>query len=227
MTTNRREFIEHLGATAMLGALPLTTLPSLMQGLEPAAAGASEEFDFTWPNKLKGKKLKAVFDCAEVEKGYGVWRAGMWEGQYQQTQGYKPNDTITVLVLRHDALVLAFKQDLWAKYGIGPDMRVEHPITQQSTSITPALLSSTRNEIAPMFDAFALPNFIARGGVVLACNVALQFFSQKVASKSGQTVDDVRKEAIANFLPGVTLQPSGVFAAVKAQESGCVYVRAS
>src|SRR5919201_5187965 len=215
MTTNRREFIEHLGATAMLGALPLTMMPSLRQALDPAAGATSEEFDFSWVNKLKGKKLKAVFDCAEVEKGYGVWRAGMWEPQYQQTQGYKPSDTITVLVLRHDALVLGFKQELWEKYGIGAEMHVEHPITQQSTGINPALLSSTRNEVPAMFDAFALPNFIAKGGVVLACNVALQFFSQKVAGKTGASVDDVRKEAIANFVPGVTLQPSGVFACVK------------
>ena len=36
-----------------------------------------------------------------------------------------------------------------------------------------------------------------------------------------------RKQAIAALVPGVVLQPSGVFAALRAQEAGCVYLRAS
>src|SRR5438128_815718 len=81
MTSNRREFIEHLGATAMLGALPLTTMPSVLQAFGEPPKSSAEEFDFTCTAKLKGKKHKACFDCAEVESGYGVWRAGMWEPQ--------------------------------------------------------------------------------------------------------------------------------------------------
>src|SRR6058998_4141189 len=119
MTTNRREFIEHLGATAMLGALPLTTMPSVLQAFGEPPKTSAEEFDFTWTAKLKGKKHKACFDCAEVESGYGVWRAGMWEPQYQANLGAKPGESATVLVLRHAALVLAFQQDFWDKYGIG------------------------------------------------------------------------------------------------------------
>jgi len=226
MTTNRREFIEHLGATAMLGALPLTTMPSLMQALE-SPPPSSEDWDFSWTAKLKGKKYKACFDCAEVESGYGVWRAGMWEPQFHQTQGAKPSETVTVLVLRHAALVLGFNQEFWDKYTIGADDKVTHPITQQSTDRNPALLSSTRNEVPAMFDAFAITNFISKGGIVLACNVALMFFSMGLAKKAGITEEEARKLAIAAFLPGVTLQPSGVFAAVKAQVEGCHYVRAS
>jgi hypothetical protein len=38
---------------------------------------------------------------------------------------------------------------------------------------------------------------------------------------------DARKQAIAALVPGVILQPSGVFAALRAQEAGCLYLRAS
>ena len=102
-----------------------------------------------------------------------------------------------------------------------------HPITQQSTDKNPALLSSTRNEIDAQFDAFALPNFISKGGIVLGCNVALQFFSMGLAKKANISVEEARSRAVAAMLPGVILQPSGVFACVRAQEAGCVYVRAS
>lgn len=227
MTTNRREFIERLGATAMLGALPLTAMnPALHEFISPPTV-SPEDFDFSWLNNLKGKSVKAIFDCAEVESGYGVWRASMWESQYQTTQHVKPSDTATVLVLRHAALVLGFQQDFWDKATIGADDKVTHPITQQSTDKNPALLSSTRNEVPAMFDAFALPAFMSRGGIVLACNVALQFFSQGLAQKWNITPEEARTRAVAALLPGIKLQPSGVFAAVRAQTAGCVYVRAS
>lgn len=226
MTTNRREFIERLGATAMLGALPVTAFSPLLGAggaVTPSAAG----WDFSWTNALKGKKHKALFDCAEIESGYGVWRVSIWESQYQEALGAKAVDIKTVLVLRHNAVVLAFQQDLWDKAGIGAAQSVTHPVTMQSTDRNPALLSASRNEVPEMFDAFALPKFIGRGGIVLACNVALQFFARSLAQKSGITVEEATKRSVDALVPGVVLMPSGVLACVKAQEEGCHYVRAS
>jgi hypothetical protein len=225
MSTNRREFIEHLGAAAMLGALPLSAVPKALREFTPPAA--PDDFDFSWTSKLKGKAHKAVFDNAEVESGYGVWRAGMWEPQYHASFGLKPADTQTVLVLRHNAIVLAFQQPFWDQYGIGAQDKVTHPITQQSTTKNPALMTSAQNDLPAQFDSFALPAFVSRGGIVLACNVALGFFAAGLAQKTGMTEEEARKKAIAAFVPGVTLQPSGVFACVRAQEAGCVYVKAS
>src|SRR5213082_2002899 len=116
MTTNRREFIERLGATAMLGALPMTAIPSLVHA--PEVSLSAGDWDFKWTTMLKTKKHKACFDCAEIDSGYGVWRASMWEGQYHEALGAKPSETATVLVLRHAALVLVFKQDFWDANGI-------------------------------------------------------------------------------------------------------------
>lgn len=229
MTTKRREFIEHLGAAAMLGALPVTAIPATLRAFAGPVAGpgAPDDFDFSWPERLKGKAHKAVFDCAEVESGYGVWRAGMWEGQYQQSFAAKPADMQTVLVLRHNAIVLAFQQPFWDANGIGAQDKVTHPVTQQATTKNPALLTSAQPDFPAQFDAFALPNFLARGGIVLACNVALGFFAMGLARKTGITDEEARKRSLAAILPGVLLQPSGVFACVRAQEAGCAYVRAS
>ena len=226
MTTNRREFIERLGATAMLGALPVTALQPFMASTT-APVTSAEEWDFSWTNALKGKKHKALFDCTEVESGYGVWRASIWENQYHEALGAKPADTKTVLVLRHNAVVMGFKQEIWDQAGIGALDKVTHPITMQSTDRNPALLSAARNEVPAMFDAFALPNFMTRGGIVLACNVALQFFAGAWAQRAGITAEDATKRAVAGFVPGVVLMPSGVLSCVKAQEEGCHYVKAS
>jgi hypothetical protein len=226
MTTNRREFIERLGATAMLGALPVSALHPFMNAAEPPV-GPAEDWDLSWTAALKGKKHKAIFDNTEVESGYGVWRSSIWENQYHEVMKAKPAETKTVLVLRHNAVVLGFKQELWDQAGIGPDAKVTHPITQQGTDRNPALLSARRNEVPEMFDAFALPNFISRGGIVLACNLALQFWSGAWAQKAKMTPEEAYAKARAAFIPGVIVQPSGVFAAVRAQEEGCQYVRAS
>ena len=225
METTRRDFLGAIAANAaMLGAMPLSF--DLMATAAHAAPPQGEKWDVSWTSKVNGKH-KAIFDVPEVDSGYGVWRAGMWEPQYHATQGAKPAETATVLVLRHNALVLGFNQEFWDKYDIGNHDKVTHPITQQSTTSNPVLLSSAKNEVPAQFDAFALPNFLAKGGIVLACNVALQFFSAGLAQQAGISEDEARKLATAALLPGVKLQPSGVFACVLAQEAGCRYVRAS
>jgi hypothetical protein len=225
MTTNRREFLERVGATAVLGALPLSAMPHLAEFTTPVSA---EGWDLTWTAKLKGKKHKACFDCAEIESGYGGWRASIWEGQYQAVGGAKPGEVITVLVLRHNAALLALSQDFWTKYSVGQEEKVTHPLTQQGTDRNPVLLSTATDNIPQMFDGFALPKFLERGNVALACNVALTFIAQKfVAAKDGVSPEEAHKRILTYVLPGVSVQPSGVLAAVRSQQEGCVYVRAS
>jgi hypothetical protein len=93
--------------------------------------------------------------------------------------------------------------------------------------LNPALLSSTRGEQPAQFDDFALDKFIARGGVALACNLALQDMIGLVQKNDGVSAEQARAQAIAALVPGVILQPSGVFAALRAQDVGCNYLMAS
>jgi len=48
-----------------------------------------------------------------------------------------------------------------------------------------------------------------------------------VTKKDKSTPETSRKTALAGMLPGVVMQPSGVFAALRAQDAGCKYLRAS
>lgn len=78
-----------------------------------------------------------------------------------------------------------------------------------------------------MFDDAALDKYIARGGVALACNLAFDEMVGLVTKKDGGSPESARKMAIAGLVKGVILQPSGVFAALHAQDVGCKYLRAS
>ena len=211
----------------MLGMFP-TALAALAP--EPAASGAPQrrsDFDVAWPARVTGK-YRAIFDVPEVESGYGVWRASIWARQYETSLGIPANDISTVLILRHNAIVLAMQQPFWDEYGIGGAKDVKHPVTLDSTDRNPALLSSTRDEVPSMYDDFALPRFIERSGIVLACDLALRDCVALIQNTDRVDEATAYRKAVDLVVPGVLLQPSGVFAAALAQhKAGCAYVRAA
>jgi len=224
MPTDRRAFLGTLAAGALLGTLP--TAPELLEARTPSPASPGE-WDLSWVKRVRGR-YRAVFDIPDVDSAYGVWRANMFVQQYRDVLGAAPDDISAVIVLRHHAIALAMQQPFWDAYGVAKTRDVLHPVTQQGTDRNPALLSSKRGEVPAQFDGMALDHFQANGGIVLACNVALEFeMAPLVAKKDGLAPDAARQKAIAALLPGVLLQPSGVFAAVHAQDAGCKYVRAS
>lgn len=224
MTTDRRDFLAKIAAGAVLGALPLSD--ALGAVASPSASTRAPAWDLTWVDRIKGKH-RAVFDIPAVESGYGVWRASIWGKQYMDILGAKPADISTVVVLRHDGLALAFQQGFWDRHKLASMQPVVHPVTLQATDRNPALLASSRGEQPADFDELALDRFIARGGIVLACNLALDFLVAGLAKAEGAAPDAVRRDAVASFVPGVILQPSGVFGVIRAQDAGCRYIRAS
>jgi hypothetical protein len=226
MTQNRREFIERLTAGAMLATVPFSD--NALRAFEPArvATGAAEDWDLSWTNRVSSK-YRAVFDVPEIDSGYGVWRASIWAQQYMEVLKAAPKDCSSVVVLRHHGIALAMQQPFWDTYGLAKINTVTHPVSEQPTDRNPALLSSTRNEVPAMLDDMALDKYLARGGIALACNLALDDMIAVVTKKDGSTTEAARKIALAALVPGVILQPSGVFAALHAQDVGCKYLRAS
>lgn len=226
MAAGRREFIERVavGAAALAGMTAIPTHVAAALGVAPLG---SPDVDVSWMKRVTGKH-RAVFDCAEIESGYGVWRATVWGNQMQEAFGAKPRDISAVLVLRHNALVLGMQQAFWDTYGIGRTHDATHPLTLQSTERNPALLSSSRGEIAAQYDALALDKAIDRGTIVLGCSLAMEMDVVPVIVKQdGISVEAARAKARSLLVPGVIMQPSGVFASLVAQDAGCHYLRAS
>jgi hypothetical protein len=228
MQTSRREFLDRLalGSAALGGlSLGLTALPAR---LEAAGVAVSRQgsWDTSWPDKLTGK-VRTVFDVPEVESGYGVWRASVWALQYEAALGIPARDTSTALVLRHNAIILAMKQAFWDEYGIGKDGSVTHPLTLEPTTLNPALMGEADGLPAP-YSTFALDPFQARGGVILACDLALQDMIALVVKADNVSPEAARTKALAMLVPGVILQPSGVFSVLLAQQrKQALYIRAS
>lgn len=208
----------------MLGAAPFAFDRSLLALSGATPPSAPDKFDLTWPTKLTGKH-KAIFDVPEVDSAFGLWRASVWKGQYQEFMGVAAKDLSPVVVLRANGIALAMKQSFWDSYGIGKLRGAKHPLTEQPTDKNPALLA--KPDVPDAVAGFALDKYIAAGGIALACNLALQEMAEVVKKKDKISDEAAYKKALAALNPGVILQPSGVFAVLRAQEAGCLYIRAS
>jgi hypothetical protein len=129
-------------------------------------------------------------------------------------------------VLRHNAIVLAMQQTFWDKYGIGARKKITHPLTGESTEKNPVLLGEKDGIPAP-FNNAGLQKQLDRGVIVLACNLALQDCADLIQQADKVNAAEAKKRAVSYLIPGVILQPSGVFAVTRAQEAGASYVKAS
>jgi hypothetical protein len=228
MSTTRRQFLDKLATGSLaLGAMPMAlhALPGALSAGTPGSAAQQGGYDVTWTGRVTGR-LKAVFDVPEVEHGWGAWRAIGW-GRTMEQMGTAARDLSSVLVLRHNAIILAMNQAYWDKYGVGKAKGVGHPLTGEPTTMNPALMT-VKDGLPERFGHNSLADFQQRGGIILACALAFEFdIAGTVAAVDKVSETEAWTRARSYLAPGVILQPTGVFAALKAQEAGAMYIRAS
>ncbi len=75
--------------------------------------------------------------------------------------------------------------------------------------------------------ADTLTKFIADGGIVLGCDLAFGYAAQRYKKDPKSDSAAARAEALKALVPGVILQPSGIFAVMRAQQAGAGYIKAS
>ena len=132
-----------------------------------------------------------------------------------------------VLVLRHNAIALAMNQAFWDQYNIGPDSKVMDPLTGKETRHNPVAERTGEFALPGEMSGMALEPFMASGGIVLGCALAFKDMIGKVQAADKVDAAEAERRAKTFLVPGIILQPSGVFAAQLAQDTGCRYVRAS
>jgi hypothetical protein len=225
MDTTRREFVERMtGGAVLLGTAPL----AFENPVEILAAESAtlQGFDSSWTAKVTGKS-KAVMDVPEIESGYGVWRSGITKKQLMDALKLPANEVTMVLVLRHNGIYLAMNQAFWDAFGVGKAQKVTSPADGKPIDRNPALLDA-RSGLPAQFDGLSIPQFLAGGGIVLGCDLAFNLDVVPLVKARDKSTDAAARAAALKYvLPGVNLQPSGVFAAIRAQQVGCAYVRAS
>lgn len=240
MSADRREFLQRLAATGVaLTALPAalnaqsSDVSSMSSPLHdefgepqpPAQPPAAPQFDVTWTQKITGK-YKVVFDVPAVEGGSGVWRAGMWADHYKDVLKAQPTDLSPVIVIRHEGIPLIMNNEFWDKYDIGKKFKVKD-MNDKKAKRNPALATVEEDKIPPRLAGYALPKQIEHGVVVLGCNLAFGGMVSMIAKEEKLNMSDARQKALTMMVPGVILQPNGIFGVTLAQHSGCVFVSAT
>lgn len=228
MTTPRRDFLQQFA----LGSLSATLIPITAQAAWAERAGAAstesdgaQNVDLSWTRRLTGK-YKAVYDSPDIGGGLGVLRAGIVSAQYMSAFNAPASALSPVIVLRHDGIVLAMQQEFWDRYKIGEKYKVTHPWTGAPLTRSPALLRAGDGLPAGL-ENHALDKQLARGVIVLGCALAFQDVVDTIAAADTLSADAAAAKARSLMLPGIIMQPSGVFATSVAQDNGCVYVRAT
>lgn len=228
MSSSRRDFVERLAGGAagavLFGAAP-AALSAMPLGVAPTGVTAGA-WDLSWTERLKGE-YKVVVDSPEVEEGGGVMRASVWSKGYADAMGTKASQCSTVLVLRHNAIVLAMRSEYWAEYKLGEKEKVNDPVTNKPAVRNPVLLNSKDHGTPAQYDDLALDKFIGRGNVVLGCGLAFEGMVANVKEQDKVSDAAATEKATRMLVPGVILQPSGVFAVVRAQQAGCWYMKGS
>lgn len=209
--TTRRDFLGIMGAGAALPALH-RSFPGL-----GSPGTSSADWDLSWIKNLTGH-YKLVIDVPEPGGGLPIVQANIIGMQYAEVFGTPMSNVSRVMVLRHAAIHFAMNDDYWRQTGIGTDLGFKNP-DGSAIDHNPIRVPSDRFP-EPMRPAMLVP-FQQSGGKVLCCNLALQFLVVPKYVARGMTQEAAYAAAKTDILPGITLQPSGIFAVGAAQDNGC------
>jgi hypothetical protein len=222
MITPRRDFLSWLGAGGLLatGGMPAFAAT----GPDHHPAPVSDKWDLSWCDRITGK-VRAVFDSPGVGEGSALFRAQVWRDEYKEVYGTPISDVSAVIVFRHEGIPLVMNDAFWSRFNIGKELKLKDAKGKKWTTINP--IASTPPGTPERWANYNLPAFIASGGIVLACNFAFGDMVDRFKEAAKLSRDDAKKRALEHLLPGVILQPSGVFAALRAQQAGCSYLLAS
>src|SRR6059058_985287 len=137
-----------------------------------------------------------------------------------ENYGTTDADNTVAIVLRHNGIPFGIQSPMWAKYKLGEFFKLNDGVTKE------AALRNTFAQVKPgelPIPGMAVDELAAKGVLFGICNIALTIYSGIFAKQMGMQAETIKKEWIANLLPGVTVVPSGVIAVNRTQEKGCAY----
>jgi hypothetical protein len=201
----------------------------------------SVHWDDSWFARLSAKH-KAVFDSPMIEDGAVLAHASGYIRGMRDAVHAGPDDVQAVLVIRHAAVPMVFNDAMWAKYEIGKERKVkdersnawavrnpfaapEHSVAKGGGSGAPvvqAAANATPDRPQANFEWLA-----SHGNIILACDLATRGYAGIIAGRTKGDSRVIYEELKGNLVPGTILQPTGVYAALRAQEAGCTYIRST
>jgi hypothetical protein len=239
--TQRREFLGQFAASAVvLASAACTTSAPLSQATAPTPAAppppgpssTTTHWDDSWFARLTAKH-KAVFDSPSIDDGAAIWHASGYITAVRSALAAGVDDVQTVLVMRHAAIPMVLNDAMWAKYAIGKGQKIKDYSLDKWAVRNPFFAAAppagTGAKPAPSSDRpqSTLQWLGSHGHILLGCDLATRGFAGELAEKTKLDQRTIYEELKANLVPGVILQPTGVYAVLRAQEAGCTFFRST
>jgi len=236
MFAPRRRFLGWLGGVSVAGIAGAPTLLRAAPTAIPTSPDASraladdhplplaDTWDMSWTSRVTGK-YRAVFDGPEIADGAPMVRAAAWADMYKEVYGVEKSEITSVLVLRHAAIDLVMNDAYWTRFNIGKENKLRDADGKKWAKANPISAQSRPN--VEQARRYTLETFMANGGIVLACGWAFRFVASRIQKGDKLEAAEARTKALEQMVPGIILQPNGIFAVLRAQEAGCHFAAAS
>ena len=206
----RRRFLAQLGGIAALAGI---SAPAAAQ--QAATRMANPDHD-AWMQRARGEH-RQLFHSTSPGDGAAMLMAMNFLDVYAADYDAAPGHVSAVIGVHGSALPIGLNDAAWDKYELGKRINVTDPNTKE-----PA-----RRNVFAVGGPISIDTAIARGVVLLVCNVALTLTARSLAAARSLPEADVYNELRQSILPGAVLVPGLVVAIGRAQEHGFTYVRAS
>ena len=223
---SRRQFIANVaGSASALAAVGFSATELLAQGTP--ATPPQGGWDMTWVDRIQRARHRQVFDAPGIAEGTALNNAMVWLNGYSEVYKTTDADMAAVLVFRHHGLPVVLNHDMWARLKLGDEDKLKDPTTGEPTRRNPFVNLKAGDKNLMTFPEGGLDALIARGAIVLCCNLALMRQAGQLAKAEGIPREKAQQAMIDAVLPGVIRMPSGVFATSRAEEAGCYFLRAT
>jgi hypothetical protein len=223
--TRRRFLASVAGSTAALAAASLGSGELRAQGA--AAAAPQGGWDMKWLERVQSAKHRQVFDAPAMADGMALTNAIVWLRGYNEVYQTTDADMAAVIVFRHKGLPAALNDDMWARLKFGEDDKLKDPTTGEPTMRNPFFSAKPGDKNSPVMPDGGLDSLLARGVIVLCCNLALMRHAGPLAKAEGISREAAQQALIDSVVPGVIRMPSGIFATARAEEAGCQFLRST
>jgi hypothetical protein len=234
--TERRAFLKKVAAGgAVLAAAAADPLMAAAQAVaSPTPVGQvpppqqqqqAMQWDDTWATTLAAGKYKAVIDGPEMGEGDFFWHAHAFIDGCKKVLGAQESEVAVAVVIRHAAIAAAYNDAIWAKYDLGKRLKVKDPATNKNAKRNPFLLVPDGVTTIDWMKPVTIMGLGARGVTFPCCNQATRFLSSQIAGWSKQDRNVVYEELKQNLVPGARLQPTGLYATMRAQQVGAAFMR--
>lgn len=222
---SRRRFITNVaGGASAIAAAGLGATALLAQDTQPPPQGG---WNMSWLDRVQRARHRQVFDAPAIAEGTALSNAMVWLNGYSEVYKTTDADMAAVLVFRHRAIAVVLDDDMWSRLRLGDDDKLKDPTTGAPTRRNPFIKLKAGDKELMTFPEGGLDSLMARGAIVLCCNLALMRLAGMLAKAENIPHDKAQQAILDAVLPGVIRMPSGVFATSRAEEAGCFFMRST